>query len=292
MNQLPPTFGSYGYRFSDPKLQQLAQIWSLGWDEQSTTLYDWDGTNRRDTGKFIFQYTVSGEGAIEINGERHPLTAGHAFIVNIPGNYRYFLPQHSDKWEFIYLTLYGDVVEHYWNEIQDDIGPILTIPPDAAPVRYLLQLLENAAEKKISNAHQASGFAYQFTMELFHYCSNLEKNLSQWPETIIEAAMYAKNHYSEDISPDDMAEACGMSRYHFTRQFKQATDRTPIQYLTDLRINKAKELLQNTKYSTEEIAALIGYKNANYFNKVFKKVTETTPGKFREVNRGAMFDHH
>ncbi|MYL29268.1 helix-turn-helix domain-containing protein [Halobacillus litoralis] len=279
------TYGSYGYRFSDPELQQIAQIWSLGWDEQKTTLYDWDGTNRRDRGKYIFQYTTAGKGAIDIEGTTYELTPGQAFIVNIPGDYRYYLPDHSDKWEFMFLTLYGNVVESYWNQIQENVGAILHMPPDAPPVSYVHQLLTSAANKEIANAHQASGYAYQFTMELFHYCSTLEKGLVQWPDAIIAASMYAKNHYTEEISPDDMAEASGMSRYHFTRQFKAATGQTPIQYLTSIRINKAKELLANTKYSAEEIAVLAGYKNANYFTKVFKKQAGITPGRFRESHK-------
>ncbi|WP_394173541.1 AraC family transcriptional regulator [Guptibacillus hwajinpoensis] len=281
MEEKPTLYGSYGYRFSDPMLQGLAQIWSLGWDEQTSSLYDWDGTNRRDTGKYIFQYTISGKGCIEIDGLKHELTPGQGFIVNIPGDYRYYLPDDSERWEFIYLTLYGDVVERYWNDIQKEIGHIIHFQPDSEPVLYLLNLFEMAASQQIANAHQASGYAYQFTMKLFTYCSNLEKRLSQWPEAIVEASMYAMNHYGEEIGPDEMAASSGMSRYHFTRQFKQYTNQTPIQYLTDIRIKKAKELLLNTKYSSEDIAVLIGYKNANYFNKVFKKVTGTSPGKYR-----------
>lgn len=284
MDKTPEMYGSYGYRFSDPTLQSLAQIWSLGWDEQTSALYDWDGTNRRDTGKFIFQYTISGKGSIDIDGETYELTPGQAFIVNIPGNYRYYLPDDSESWEFMYITLYGDVVKKYWNDIQNEIGHILHFQPDSKPVLYLLHLLELAATRKIANAHQASGFAYQFTMELITYCSNLEKRLSQWPEGIVKAAVFAKSHYSEEIGPDEMAASSGMSRYHFTRQFKEWTNQTPVQYLTDIRIKKAKELLQNTKYSTEDIAGLTGYKNANYFTKVFKKVTGTSPGKFRQAN--------
>ncbi|KGX91657.1 AraC family transcriptional regulator [Pontibacillus halophilus JSM 076056 = DSM 19796] len=218
---------------------------------------------------------------MDINGDTHILTPGQGFIVNIPGNYRYYLPDDSNRWEFMYITLYGDVVKHYWNEIQKDIGYILHFQPDSEPVTYLLKLLQSATAKEISNAHQASGLAYQFTMNLVTYCTSLEKRLSQWPEEIVEASMFANNHYGEDIGPDDMAIASGMSRYHFTRQFKHYTNATPIQYLTDIRIKKAKELLLNTKYSAEDIAKLTGYKNANYFNKVFKKVTGTSPGKFR-----------
>ncbi|TKD72419.1 AraC family transcriptional regulator [Pseudalkalibacillus hwajinpoensis] len=281
MEEKPTLYGSYGYRFSDPMLQNIAQIWSLGWDEQTSSLYDWDGTNRRDTGKYIFQYTISGKGCIEIDGLTHELTPGQGFIVNIPGDYRYYLPDDSERWEFIYITLYGDVVKKYWNDIQEEIGHIIHFQPDSEPVLYVLNLIEMAASQQIANAHQASGYAYQFTMKLFNYCSNLEKRLSQWPEAIVEASMFAMNHYGEEIGPDEMAASSGMSRYHFTRQFKQYTNQTPIQYLTDIRIKKAKELLLNTKYSSEDIAALIGYKNANYFNKVFKKVTGTSPGKYR-----------
>ncbi|MFG6149706.1 helix-turn-helix domain-containing protein [Halobacillus sp. B23F22_1] len=276
------SFGSYGYRFSDSKLQKIAQIWSLGWEEQTSSLYDWDGTNRRDTGKFIFQYTISGKGAIHINGKLHNLAPGQAFIVNIPGNYRYFLPDDSDKWEFIYLTLYGDVVEYYWNLIQKKAGNILYFQPDAFPITEFLELFKMASNHNISNAHQASGYAYQFTMELYHYCSALEHNMTHWPDEMIEAAMFAKNHYAEDIGPDDMAVSSGISRYHFTRQFKKLANQTPIQYLTDIRINKAKELMQNTKYSAEDIAQSIGYQNSNYYNKVFKKVTGMTPGQYKK----------
>ncbi|MFP3471906.1 hypothetical protein R0J90_17820, partial [Micrococcus sp. SIMBA_144] len=86
-------------------------------------------------------------------------------------------------------------------DIQKDIGHIIHFQPDSDPVLYLLNLLNMASNRQISNAHQASGYAYQFTMMLFTYCSNLEKRLSDWPEAIVEASMYAMNHYSEEIGP-------------------------------------------------------------------------------------------
>ena len=55
---------------------------------------------------------------IEIDGQEYKVDAGKAFIVNIPGNYRYYLPKESENWEFIFLTLYGDEVQKCWDYIQ------------------------------------------------------------------------------------------------------------------------------------------------------------------------------
>ncbi|NRG35085.1 helix-turn-helix domain-containing protein, partial [Niallia circulans] len=66
--------------------------------------------------------------------------------------------------------------------------------------------------------------------------------------------------------------------------FKKVLGITPIQYLTNIRIIKGAELLYQTKYSIEDISVQVGFANANYFTKVFRKSTGITPGEFRKKN--------
>ncbi|MRX71155.1 AraC family transcriptional regulator [Bacillus lacus] len=265
----------------DKHINDIAQLWSVGWDKQTSSVYNWSGTKRKDTGKYILQYTLSGRGTIEIDGRHHDLNPGQAFAVSSPSDYRYFLPKNSDKWEFIYITLIGGEAERCWQTMIDKAGHIITFHPESAPIRLLKEIYDEAAGRRITNAYHGSSLAYRFLMELYHYMGNLNKQMDQWPKQIVSAVLYAKHHFQENISPDEMALAAGLSRYHFSRLFKKTTGLTPIQYLTRIRILKAIELLQMTKYTVDEVALMSGYTNANYLNKVFRKHTGLSPGQIR-----------
>ncbi|MCG0056517.1 AraC family transcriptional regulator, partial [Escherichia coli] len=111
------------------------------------------------------------------------------------------------------------------------------------------QIYKRASEKHIADPFHASSLSYRFVMELYQYIKSMDSFTEDWPESIISSILFARNHYHEEIGPDEMADAAHLSRYHFSRLFKQTTGITPIQYLTKLRIQKAAELLHQTKYS-------------------------------------------
>ena len=92
---------AFGYRFVKGPQNPPAQIYSLGWQIQNSSVYDFDGLNRHnENGNCIFQYTLSGFGILEINGQQHILDERTAFIADIPSKHRYFIPEDSERWEF------------------------------------------------------------------------------------------------------------------------------------------------------------------------------------------------
>ncbi|WP_226669110.1 AraC family transcriptional regulator [Metabacillus litoralis] len=276
--------GAIAFRFNEPHVNSVAQIWSVGWDEQHSSLYNWSGTERKDQGKYIFQYTLSGAGEISIDGKIHSLKPGHAFIVSSPSNYHYYLPKGSSKWEFIYLTLYGEEAKRCWEYVRTSESQVVRFHPESAPVKLVKKMYDDAKERKITNAYQGSSIAYHFITELYLYLSTNDKLMNDWSEGIISAVLFARNYYQEEIGAEEMAEASKLSKYHFSRLFKQETGVTPIQYLTNIRLQKAIELLEHTKYSVDEVAQLVGYKNANYLNKITRKLTGKSPGQLRQSN--------
>lgn len=88
-------------------------------------------------------------------------------------------------------------------------------------------------------------------------------------------------NYTTDISLDQCADLVGTNSYSLSKYFKQFTGINFIDYLTELRIEKAKSLLRETDLKINDIAAEVGYQQ-RYFNRIFKKQVGITPGQFRE----------
>ena len=101
-------------------------------------------------------------------------------------------------------------------------------------------------------------------------------------ENIKPAIKFLTENYNTDISYVDLARICNISPHYFCKQFKKFTGKSVISYINELRISQSKFLMRNTKYSITEIAFTVGYNDANYFSRLFKKVTGISPTKFKE----------
>jgi AraC-like DNA-binding protein len=284
-------YGSYGFRFKGETQNKIAGIHSIGWEEQTSTAYSWHGLQRSEVGKYVFQYTLTGLGQIQIDGKDYPLESGQAFLVEIPSNHCYYFPKSSKRWEFIHITLYGKEVRDCFHFVNKRLGPIVQFHPESALIKLLIHHFQEASTKKIADAYQASAMGYAFIMELYRSTLNIDKPPEQWPEQITKAVLYVQNHYFNEMTLDDIVNASGISKYHFTRLFHRTTNMTPIQYLTKIRIDKAVELLRMSNLTVEEISRNVGYSNGNYFNKVFRQIVGTSPGQFRKSKYTVPVDH-
>ena len=101
---------------------------------------------------------------------------------------------------------------------------------------------------------------------------------------ITDAKVYIDKHFSEDINLDKIANKALISKFHFIRLFKKYYGRTPNQYLQEVRIEKAKKLLQR-RNSIDEVCAAIGFVSKTSFIALFKKKTGKTPMVFQNPHR-------
>ncbi|WRS28511.1 response regulator [Oscillospiraceae bacterium MB08-C2-2] len=97
-----------------------------------------------------------------------------------------------------------------------------------------------------------------------------------------EIQQYVAQHYHEDIFLPGIAWAMNYSSAYFSKLFKQCFQRNFITYLTDVRIQAAKELMQNSDITIREIGERVGYKDPNYFTKVFRRAVGICPSEYRE----------
>ncbi|MEK5448728.1 helix-turn-helix domain-containing protein [Paenibacillus sp. FSL R7-0331] len=102
--------------------------------------------------------------------------------------------------------------------------------------------------------------------------------------TIDQAMLYIQEHYMDNISLDSCADYTGTSPFLLSKSFKRVTGQNFIDYLTELRIEKAKELLRDTDLKMNDVALQVGYQQS-YFNRIFKKQEDITPTRYRELSR-------
>ncbi len=101
---------------------------------------------------------------------------------------------------------------------------------------------------------------------------------------ITQAKKYIDENYSGDITLDEVSQVVNVSSYYFSKVFKDEMGENFIEYVTRLRIDKAKDLLLNTDKSMKEIAKEVGYSDPNYFSRTFKKYIGKTPTDFSKRN--------
>jgi two-component system response regulator YesN len=109
----------------------------------------------------------------------------------------------------------------------------------------------------------------------------LQTDISESHEIIRKAKLYIKDHLNEDISVYSIAEKLYLTPTYFSKLFKHSTGEGCNSYIICKRIEKAKSLLETTSMKTGKIAALVGYKDTNYFSLAFKKQTGMSPTEFR-----------
>lgn len=112
-----------------------------------------------------------------------------------------------------------------------------------------------------------------------------DQNSGNKNRSILKTAVdFIDSHYmDEEISLNTVANVANVSSNHFSTLFSQNMGQTFIEYLTTLRMNKAKELLRYTGMRSSEIAGEIGYKDAHYFSYLFKKTQGMTPSDYRKA---------
>ena len=169
-----------------------------------------------------------------------------------------------------------------------------------ARVLELLVLLSRAAVEGGADAEQIFGMNFNYLKEINHYTSI--EGIAGWlakvivrfadlvfdlrdvkhADAIFQAIQYINRNFAEKVSLDEVASSVYLSPAYFSKIFKEEMKCNFNTYLNQVRIEKSKNLLLNSKFSLVEIAGMVGYEDQSYFTKVFKKIAGLSPGKYRE----------
>lgn len=247
--------------------------------------YNWDSRTRRDA-HCVVQYTLNGEGGLEIEGLHYSVHAGDVFIIDIPGTNRYYLPETSSHWEFLYLEFTKECLPML-RKIYSVAGPVLHLPKDSELPDQIMNIYAEALGDRMSSFFENARVSYDLWLRLTEYAVSFSG--SEISKIDLAKSYIDQNYFRNDLDLDQVADHIGMSRSYMCQEFRSKYGISPGKYLREVRISHACYLLMaKSDHTLQEIAEMVGYSNNNYFGKVFKAETGLSPGEYRK--RSSQYD--
>lgn len=256
---------------------------SLGWTTDAAAGYGNHGMSRLDHGHVIFQYTLSGEGAIELEDQTYALPSGCGFLVKVPSEHRYYYPAGATvPWAFLWLNAAGEDALRMWDRIIRLHGPIVMLPADSEPIRQMWALYRAVAVERVTDAAALSTLLYRWMLSMLQPDKEYAGGAAPEHPAITRAKQYMRAHYAQPITLEDVARDAGVSRSYLCRLFQQSSKDSPLSYLQRRRIEAAVSMLRRTRDSVQVIGQRCGFDSPSYFGKVFRQYMNIAPHAFRQ----------
>ena len=276
--QLP--FGSVGFHITSAL--PLQTLRGIGMHHITSHDYHWDNRVRKNS-YVLLQYTISGKGSFQTPDHTYPQQAGDLFLVQVPGDSQYSLPDDSECWDVLYLEFSSECLPLLYH-IHQSCGPAFHLETSSTLPEQMKQLYADAISNQLASVFDNSKSAYAFLLDLADYA--LEHPALSSPRVTLAKNYLDSHYYTTDLNLDEVADAVGLSKYHLCREFNHLYGISPGKYLANLRLQKSCALLlQSRQHTIAEIASLVGFSNDNYFCKVFRKAFGTTPTQYRLQNQ-------
>ncbi len=159
-----------------------------------------------------------------------------------------------------------------------------------SPFKYKLKnqaLLETFKKIKSVWEKKVTGYQLKCKAELYNFLYSLQKEyylnyLSKSKyDLILPAVEYIhQNYFNEPLTIENLAKKCMITPEYFRKIFKFFLGTSPLNYVNDLKIKRAKELIKSGLYTVSEACELSGFSNASHFSRVFKKITGVSPSQY------------
>ncbi|MBQ9480690.1 MAG: helix-turn-helix domain-containing protein [Clostridia bacterium] len=239
--------------------------------------------------EYTFHLILSGAGYLVNNGQAKRLTANDTFFIPPRSTYGsdrdiYYYPDKNDPWEYIWVNFVGEETEKLVRCAKFTLANNYYSVQNAAFLkqqwRDMIGIAKNTAKRNVS-------FYMPFVMKFFAEIAD-ERKMSNEITTAKEKKVkritdvIERTYTEQDFSIGKIAESMFYTTSYISRIFKEVTNTSPMEYVTRLRMLRAKDLLRSGTYSISQIAYLIGYNSPFYFSKEFKKYYGFSPSRFSE----------
>ncbi|TNJ66456.1 helix-turn-helix domain-containing protein [Paenibacillus hemerocallicola] len=245
----------------------------------------YEHTGDRLTPKAGFLFAIRGHTTFAFNGTSYEMSPGT--VVHGGKQMELRIAPSADEFEFFLI--------HYTPNYKQ-LAAEAELPTDYMQTHFALEPGEHPKLiERLRQLHQASrtpgNLAAIRTKELFHgilhelFAYSRNRLHSESGSSIEQAIAYIQDHFMEPLTVGEMAARYGMEAKPFAYLFTKFVGISPIDYLIHHRMKRAEELLTTSRCTIGEIAVSVGYGDAHYFSRLYKKHTGLSPTEFRSLTR-------
>ena len=234
---------------------------------------------RRDTyPPLLLAYIRKGELYVEYGHERYDAQKGDVVLIDCTNPHYYHA---RDGLEFVYLHFDGSNSHDICNHIIRSYGPIIKHDNNVLIGNLLYNMVSFYEQDGVESMFDSSMRIYK----LLQYLTERNHLLQNEDSPVDSSIRYIRNHVGEKITLKKLADIANLSTFYFSHIFKEQTGLSPIDYVINTRMDKAKVLLARTYMSVEEIAFEVGYTSSGSLINLFVKKLGMSPSEYRKTSR-------
>lgn len=232
----------------------------------------------------ILIYCVEGEGQYQLAGaEQGTLHRGGVLLIPAGTPHAYGASD-LDPWSIYWTHFSGRLSNDYLDTLQGPTpSPTLYVPFAASVAESFEEVYRWVEEGPTDmNLIAASTAMARFLGLLAVLRRSEDVRLRDSEQRIYDSITYMRSHANRQLTIDDLASPVDLSASHYSTLFKKTTGISPINFFLQLKIRLACELLETTSKQITKISLELGYEDAYYFSRLFKKIVGKSPSQYRK----------
>ena len=247
--------------------------------------YDLAWHEGRVLSEFQFVYITRGMGQFESADGGVPIRAGTVFVL-LPGQWHRYEPECSNGWDEYWVGLRGEVVDRVVDErVMNARPPVFQIGMSDSLVRRYLDVCEAIRSGRPGYRLLIATMALGIVAEVQSRIAAGSSAETRVDSLIQRARILISERLHAPVRMEEIASRLGVGYSWLRHAFKRTTGRSAKDYQMELRMERAKRLLQTTSALVKEIAASLGFSSPYYFCNAFRRRTGMSPTSFREAAR-------
>lgn len=230
-------------------------------------------------------FCAVGRGSVILHGKKREVIAGQLVLIP-PGVPHRYEADSTLPWNIYWLHFAGDQATEYAELLRSDENqPVMQIADPDELVRQFENLYSSVVSAFSDPALIQASVELAKTLSLVnHLRTGRHKKSQQSEQRILKSIEYITHRYEQPHTLEELARQANLSIPHYVTLFRQQTGTSPLRYLTRVRLRHACELLDMTDQPVSEIAHAVGYEDAFYFSRLFRKNIGHSPSNYRKLN--------